>query len=83
MRGIEFSGRLRRANERVSEYQNSLPIAALWGDGAKGSADVMAMDASRHLIGHELAEPVSETALGSESDDLSRNRSGRSLDARP
>ena len=49
MRAIEFNGRPRRANERVSEYQNSLPVAALWGDGTKGSADMMAMDASRHL----------------------------------
>lgn len=49
MRAIEFSGRLRRANSRVSEYQNALPIAALWGDGTKGSADMMAMDASQHL----------------------------------
>ena len=49
MRAVELSGRLRRANARVSEYQNALPIAALWGDGTKGSADMMAMDASRHL----------------------------------
>ena len=49
MRAAELSGRLRRANERVSEYQNAVPIAALWGDGTKGSADMMAMDASRHL----------------------------------
>ena len=49
MRAVELSGRLRRANERVSEYQNAVPIAALWGDGAKGSADMMAIDASRHL----------------------------------
>ena len=49
MRAVEPSGGLRRANERVSEYQNALPIAALWGDGTKGSADMMAMDASRHL----------------------------------
>ncbi|MEO7056911.1 MAG: Tn3 family transposase [Caldimonas sp.] len=49
MRAIEFSGRLRRANERVAEFQNALPIAALWGDGTKGSADMMAMDASQHL----------------------------------
>lgn len=47
MRAVELSGRLRRANERVSEYQNALPIAALWGDGTKGSADMMAMDVSR------------------------------------
>ena len=37
MRAVELSGRLRRANERVSEYQNAVPIAALWGDGTKGS----------------------------------------------
>ena len=49
MRAVELSGRLRRANEHVSEYQNALPIAALWGDGTKGSADMMAMDPSRHL----------------------------------
>ena len=49
MRAVELSGRLRRANEQVSEYQNALPIAALWGDGTKGSADMMAMDPSRHL----------------------------------
>ena len=49
MRAVELSGRLRRANERVSEYQNAVPIAALWGDGTKGSADMMAMDASQHL----------------------------------
>ena len=49
MRAVELSGRLRRANERVSEYQNAVPIAALWGDGAKGSADMMAINASRHL----------------------------------
>jgi TnpA family transposase len=49
MRAVELSGRLRRANEQVSEYQNALPIAALWGDGTKGSADMMALDASRHL----------------------------------
>jgi len=33
----------------VTENQNALPIAALWGDGTKGSADMTAMDASRHL----------------------------------
>jgi len=49
MRAVELSGRLRWANERVSEYQNALPIATLWGDGTKGSADMMAIDASRHL----------------------------------
>jgi TnpA family transposase len=49
MRAVEISGRMRRANDRVSEYQNALPMAAHWGDGTKGSADMMALDASRHL----------------------------------
>lgn len=51
MLAVELSGRLRRADEQVSECQNALPIAALWGDGTKGSADMMALDASRHLCG--------------------------------
>jgi hypothetical protein len=49
MRALEGSGRLRRANERVSEFQSRIPIAALWGDGDKASADMMSLDASRHL----------------------------------
>jgi hypothetical protein len=48
MRAVELSDRLRRANERVSKYQNALTIAALGADGTKGSADMMTMDASRH-----------------------------------
>jgi TnpA family transposase len=49
MRAVEIAGRMRRANDRVAEYQNALPMAAHWGDGTKGSADMMALDASRHL----------------------------------
>ncbi|MDR6539704.1 hypothetical protein J2739_005506 [Variovorax soli] len=45
----EGSGRLRRANERVAQFQSQIPIAALWGDGDKASADMMSLDASRHL----------------------------------
>ena len=33
MRAVELSDGLRRANERVSEYQNAIPIAALWDVG--------------------------------------------------
>lgn len=33
MRALEASGQLRRANERVAEYQRRIPIAALWGLG--------------------------------------------------
>ena len=49
MRALEGSGRLRRANERVAEFQSRVPIAALWGDGDKASADMMSLDVSRHL----------------------------------
>ncbi len=49
MRAIEGSGRLRRANERVAEFQGRIPLAALWGDGDKASSDMLALDASRHL----------------------------------
>lgn len=49
MRALEGSGRLRRANERVAQFQSQIPIAALWGDGDKASADMMSLDASRHL----------------------------------
>ena len=49
MRALEQPGRLRRANECVAQFQSRVPIAALWGDGNKGSADMMALDASRHL----------------------------------
>ncbi len=49
MRAIEARGRLRDANNRVIEYQQSFPIASLWGDGDKASADSMTIDTSRHL----------------------------------
>ena len=49
MRALEAGGRLRRANERVAEFQSRIPIAALWGDGDKASADMMSLDVSRNL----------------------------------
>ena len=49
MRSLEARDRLRKANERVVEFQRKNPIAELWGTGDKASADMMALDASRHL----------------------------------
>ncbi|MEJ8852263.1 DUF4158 domain-containing protein [Variovorax rhizosphaerae] len=49
MRALETHGRLRRANERVVEFQGRVPLAAHWGDGAKGSAVMMSLEATRHL----------------------------------
>ncbi|MCA0215575.1 MAG: Tn3 family transposase [Proteobacteria bacterium] len=49
MRSLEARDRLRKASERVVEFQRKNPIAELWGSGDKASADMMALDASRHL----------------------------------
>ena len=49
MRALEGSGRLRRANERVAEFQSRIQIAALCGDGDKAPADMVSLDASWHL----------------------------------
>jgi TnpA family transposase len=49
MRSLEARGRLRRANERVVQFQRQQAIAQLWGSGEKASADMMALDASRYL----------------------------------
>ena len=40
MRALAQPGRLRRANDCVAQFQSRVPIAALWGDGDKGSADM-------------------------------------------
>jgi hypothetical protein len=49
MRALEAPGRLRRANERVVDFQSRISIAAHWGSGEKASSDMMAIDASAHL----------------------------------
>ena len=49
MRALETHGRLRRANQRVTEFQGRIAIAAHWGSGEKASADMMSVDVSRHL----------------------------------
>ncbi|WP_300652243.1 Tn3 family transposase [Hydrogenophaga sp.] len=49
MRQLETPGRLRAANNAVVAYQQSIPIVKLWSDGTKASADMMAMDTTRHL----------------------------------
>jgi len=49
MRALEASGRLREANTRIIDYQQSMPIAMLWGQGDKASSDSMTLDTSRHL----------------------------------
>jgi len=49
MRGIAESGRLRAACDRVAADMLDQPVAALWGSGVAASADMMSLDATRHL----------------------------------
>lgn len=49
MRTVELPGRLRRANQAVLDFQARHAIARLWGGGDTASADMMSLDASRHL----------------------------------
>lgn len=49
MRMLEAPGRLRAANDSVVAFQQRFPIVKLWSDGKKASADMMALDATRHL----------------------------------
>jgi TnpA family transposase len=49
MRTLELPGRLRRANQIVLDFQGQSPLAQLWGDGTRASADMMSLDASAHL----------------------------------
>ncbi len=64
MRAMEASGRLRRANERVVDFQQSFPIALNWGRGEKASADAMSVDASRHLYTARLDPRRKGPAMG-------------------
>jgi hypothetical protein len=64
MRAMEASGRLRRANERVVDFQQSFPIALNWGSGEKASADAMSVDASRHLYTDRLDPRRKGPAMG-------------------
>lgn len=50
MRLIEMPGRLMRANQRVTSFQQRHSITELWGKGKFASSDAMSIDTSRHLF---------------------------------
>ncbi|MCK4140392.1 Tn3 family transposase [Ralstonia pseudosolanacearum] len=60
MRALEMPGRLRRANERVVEFQRTHPITDLWGTGQLASSDSMSLDTSPHLF-YARADPRRRT----------------------
>ena len=49
MRQIIASGQLRAASDAVVNYMLSHPVARRWGTGKQASADMMSLDATRHL----------------------------------
>lgn len=49
MRGIEEGGRLRAACDLVAADMLAQPVAGMWGTGVAASADMMSLDATRHL----------------------------------
>nr|WP_311530198.1 Tn3 family transposase [uncultured Ralstonia sp.] len=60
MRALEMPGRLRRANERVVEFQRTHSITDLWGTGQLASSDSMSLDTSPHLF-YARADPRRRT----------------------
>ncbi len=60
MRALEMPGRLRRANERVVEFQRTHAITELWGTGQLASSDSMSLDTSPHLF-YARADPRRRT----------------------
>lgn len=49
MRRIEGNDRLPAANRLVLDHFRTLPVTRLWGGGVQASADMMSLDATRHL----------------------------------
>ncbi|WP_339507094.1 Tn3 family transposase, partial [Pseudomonas sp. EA_15y_Pfl1_P102] len=49
MRQIIASGQLRAASDAVVNHMLSHPVARRWGTGKQASADMMSLDATRHL----------------------------------
>jgi TnpA family transposase len=64
MRALEAQGRLRRANQRVAQFQAGHSIAELWGSGAKASSDMMALEATRHLYNARVDPRLRKRAIG-------------------
>ena len=49
MRAIEESGHLRGACDTVASFMLRHPVTSHWGSGVSASADMMSLDATRHL----------------------------------
>lgn len=64
MRALEARGRLRDANAVIGDFQQSFPLAKLWGAGDKGSADSMSLDTSRYLYSSRKEHRRKQSGVG-------------------
>jgi TnpA family transposase len=64
MRLIEEVGGLREANRRIVDAMLSCPITGFWGSGIAASADMMSLDATRHLWMSRLEPRRGTRAVG-------------------
>jgi Tn3 transposase DDE domain len=64
MRRIEESGHLREANDLIASAISAEPLAALWGEGIAASADMMSLDATRHLWNARIEPRCGTHAVG-------------------
>ncbi len=60
MRLLEHGERLRAASNKIVDYQQRIEIVKTWGNGSRGSADMMALDATKHLF-HARQNPRRKT----------------------
>ena len=64
MRTIEENGNLREACDAVATAMLAQPLASLWGDGVAASADMMSLDATRHLWNARIEPRRGTQAVG-------------------
>ena len=64
MRTIEENGHLREACDAVASAMLAQPLASLWGDGVAASADMMSLDATRHLWNARIEPRRGTQAVG-------------------
>ena len=64
MRTIEENGHLRAASDVVASAMAAQPLAALWGEGIAASADMMSLDATRHIWNARIEPRRGTRAVG-------------------
>ena len=61
---IEENGHLREACDAAASAMLAQPLASFWGDGIAASADMMSLDATRHLWNARIEPRRGTQAIG-------------------